>query len=97
MGSSLDSPPEPRNRFVSFVRAMRSCVCPRDDVASEAGRPKLEKSSVLLRVPPGAVGPGAVGLAGRLAGPTASKSQGIKRNHSKSFKTTRSVNLLSFE
>ena len=25
---------QPGNRFVSFVRAMRSCVCPRDDVGA---------------------------------------------------------------
>ena len=33
------------HRFFLFVRAMRSWMCPRDDVASEAGRPKLRKSS----------------------------------------------------
>ena len=39
--------------FVSFVRACeRSCVWPRDDVASEAGLRKLEKScGVVFRVP----------------------------------------------
>ena len=31
--------------FVSFVRAMRSCVCPRDDVAPVAGRFLLAMSS----------------------------------------------------
>ncbi len=40
---------EKRNReivFVSFVRACeRSCMCPRDDVALNAGLRKLAKSS----------------------------------------------------
>ena len=40
-GLSLDSSPELGNRFVSFVRTMRSCVCPRDDVAPHAGRRRL--------------------------------------------------------
>ena len=34
------------NRFVSFVRAMRSCVCLRDDVALNAGWRKLQTCSV---------------------------------------------------
>ena len=37
--------------FVSFVRACeRSCVCPRDDVASEAGLRKVRKCSGAWRV-----------------------------------------------
>ena len=50
MGSSLDSPPNREIVFVSFVRACeRSCVCPRDDVASVAGLRKLEQSSAAWR------------------------------------------------
>ena len=35
-------------RFVACVRTRRSCVWPRDDIASEGGLWKLQKSSAAL-------------------------------------------------